>query len=224
MRRAAAILLLLSACGPREEKATEAVCPHDLSFDRTTVVSVSGSAPAAALRRDLDLPGLARERGAAVSTGKLQGLTVVEHKLLLRTLVKQTVSRGRACVWFDSVSVDLTPASVEIFVPREYPDGSCEYEAILTHEREHERVHAERLATVAKEIETALRSATWLPAKGNPLETADHVTAEAMLKDRLHKVIDPVYAKYKEDLTTAQATLDEPGLYQWVSKRCEGWK
>ncbi len=224
MRRAAAILLLLSACGPREQKAADAVCPHDLSFDRASVIRVSAVAPPAALRRDLDLPGLARKTGDAVGSGKLQGLTVVEHQLLLRTLVSQTVSRGRACVWFDSVSVDLTPASVEIFVPREYPDGSCEYEEILSHEREHARVHAERLASFSKEIEAALRSAKWLPAKGNPLETADRVTAEAMLKDRLHKVIDPVYAKYKEDLTAAQAELDEPGLYQWVSKRCDGWK
>jgi hypothetical protein len=133
-------------------------------------------------------------------------------------------ARGRTCVWFDEVRVDLTPASVQIFVPREYQEGSCEYEAVLAHEREHERVHRERLEAAVKEIEAALIGATWLPAKGNPLETEDRASAEAALNAKIRKVVTPVYEKYKTDLRSAQADLDRPELYQWVSKRCSSWK
>lgn len=210
-------------CG-RREAGTDAVCPHDPGFDRSKVVRVRADVPPAVLRRDLDLAALEAESHGSAGAGKQQGLTEVEHRLALRTRVNMETKRDRACVWFDEVSVDLTPASIQIFVPREYPEDSCESLAVLAHEREHERVHRERLAQAAKEIEAALTAAKWLPARGNPLEAADRAEAEAALNAKIRKVVTPVYEKYKEDLALAQAELDRPDLYQWVSKRCAGWK
>ena len=223
MRRATTALLLFTACGPHTP-VSDAVCPHDPSLDRSQVVHVRAEIPPAILRRDLDLAGINRESGGSAGSGKLQGLTLVEHRLAFYTRVSFAASRGRACVWFDTVNVNLTPAAVSIFVPSEYPEGSCEYDAVLVHEREHERVHRERLEAAAKEIEAALALAKWLPARGNPFEAADRASAEATLNDKIGRVVRPVYDKYKEDLTVAQNELDKPALYQWVSKRCEGWK
>ncbi len=59
---------------------------------------------------------------------------------------------------------------------------------------------------------------------GFPLEAADRATAETALNAKIRKVVTPVYEKYKENLASAQAELDKPELYQWVSKRCAGWK
>ncbi len=224
MRRATALVLfLLSACGRREAEIG-AVCPHDPAFDRSGLIKVRADVPPAVLRRDLDLAGLEAESRGSVGSGRQQGLTEVEHQLAFRTRVNMETARGRACVWFDEVKVDLTPASIQIFVPREYADGTCEYDAVLAHEREHERVHRERLTAAAAEIKEALASAKWLPARGNPLETHDRASAEAELNAKIRKVVTPAYDKYKEDLATAQADLDRPELYQWVSKRCAGWK
>lgn len=214
----------MSACGRGGGSGTGSACPHDPGFDRGDVVRVRADIPAAVLRRDLDLAALTGQSGGAAGPGKAQGLTEVRHQLAFRTLVKAETSRGRVCVWFEQVNVDLTPASVQIFVPREYPEDSCEYLAVLAHEREHERVHHERLTAAAREIEEALAAAKWLPARGNPFEAADRAEAEAALTAKIRKVVTPVYEKYKEDLTLAQAELDKPELYQWVSKRCAGWK
>lgn len=176
------------------------------------------------LRRDLSLAELAAESRGAAGAGKQQGLTEVEHQLAFNTLVNMETARGRACVWFDEVRVDLTPASIQIFVPREYREGSCEDLAVLAHEREHERVHREHLSAAVKSVEEALTSAKWLPSRGNPLEAEDRASAEAALNAKIRKIVTPVYEKYKKDLTAAQAELDKPELYQWVSKRCSGWK
>jgi len=219
---AAAVLLLLGAC--QGDPRGEPVCPHDPGFDRSRVIRVRADARPAVLRRDLDLAAIAKESAGSPGGGRAQGLTEVDNQLAFHTLVNMETARGRACVWFDEVRVDLTPASVQIFVPREYPEGSCEYEAVLAHEREHERVHRERLEAAVKEIERALTEARWLPAKGNPLETEDRASAEAALNAKIRKVVTPVYEKYKTDLGGAQADLDRPDLYQWVSKRCPGWK
>lgn len=180
--------------------------------------------PEAVLRRDLDLRALAKESAGTVGAGRSQGMTVVEHQLAFRTRVKSEASRGRVCVWFDELTVDLSPAAVSIFVPREYPVDSCEYLAVLEHEREHERVHRERLTAAGSAIADALAAAKWLPARGNPMEASDKTAAEAALTAKIKKVVAPVFDKYKEDLTLAQAELDRPDLYEWFSKRCAGWK
>jgi hypothetical protein len=221
MRRAAALLLLLAAC---KKPAGEAACPHDPGFDRSGVIQVRAEHRPAVLRRDLGLAEIAREAAGSAGAGRAQGLTVVDNQLAFRTLVNMETSRGRTCVWFDEVRVDLTPASVSIYVPREYAEDSCEYLAVLEHEREHESVHRERLEAAAVEIERALKDARWLPARGNPLETEDRASAEAALNAKIRKVVTPVYERYKSDLGRAQAELDRPDLYQWVARRCAGWK
>lgn len=213
----------MSGCGRAAPTQPASACPHDPGFDRSKVSRVRAEIPPAVLRRDLGLAQIAAETGSA-GAGRAQGLTEVEHQLRFRTLVNAETTRGKTCVWFDEVLVDLTPASIQIFVPREYADGSCEYDAILVHEREHERVHRERLTAAAAEIRAALEEAKWLPARGNPLEAADRASTEAALDAKIRKVVTPVYAKYKEELASAQADLDRPELYQWVSKRCSGWK
>lgn len=224
MHRATALLagLLFAACG-RGDSPGESACPHDPGFDRSQVILVRANIPPAVIRRDLDLAGIAAETGGAVGSA-LQGLTSIKDQISYRTLLKLEKSRGRTCVWFDSVKIDLTAVSVDIFVPREYPDDSCEFLAVLEHEREHERVHAERLTAAAEEIDRALTSANWLPARGNPFETDDRASAEAALEAKIRKVVTPVYDKYREDLAAAQAELDKPELYQWATRRCSGWK
>jgi hypothetical protein len=223
MRPAALLVLLLAGCG-RSEPRSGSNCPHDLGFDRSGLVRVHAKIPPAVLRRDMSLAEIMAEARGSTGGAKAQGLTEVEHQLAFRTLVNSETTRGRTCVWFDEVTVDMAPRSVQIFVPREYPDDSCEYRAILAHEREHERVHAERLTEAAARVEAALTAARWLPARGNPLEAADRASAEAALNEKIRKVVAPVYASYKEELSAAQAELDRPDLYQWVSKRCAGWK
>ncbi|MBI4061329.1 MAG: hypothetical protein HY403_07855 [Elusimicrobia bacterium] len=220
---AVVLLLFMGGCG-REESGTNAACPHDPGFDRSQVVRVRADAPPAVLRRDLDLAALAVESGGLAGPCKAQGLTAVEHRLSFRTIVNAKTSRGRTCVWFEEVSVDLTPASIQIFVPREYPEGSCEYLTVLDHEREHERAHNEHLKAAAEEIAGALTAAKWLPARGNPHEAADRASAEAALNAKIKKVVAPIYDRYKENLASSHAELDKPELYQWVSKRCGGWK
>ena len=193
-------------------------------FDRSGLVRVFADAPPAAVRRDLGLSEIKAQARGSVGDAKAQGLTEVSHQLAFRTLVSAEASRGRTCVWLDEVTVDMRPASVQIFVPREYPEDTCEQLAVLAHEREHERVHRELLKAAGAKIEAALNEARWLPARGNPLEAVDRPSAEAALDVKIRKVVAPVYAAYKEELTAAQAELDRPALYQWVSKRCSGWK
>ena len=71
----------------------------------------------------MNLAALARET-SSTGPGRSQGLTVVESRLAYSSQVQSRKENGRLCVWMDEVGVDLTPASVEIIIPSEYPDGS----------------------------------------------------------------------------------------------------
>ncbi len=218
MRAAAILLLACAACG---RPAPDAACSPDPAFDRSGLVRVRADAPAARVRRDLSLAGLQREAGTAAGT---QGLTKVDHATRINLNLRHETGGGRSCAWLEGVEVDLSPRAVEILIPSEYPEGSCEYEAILAHEREHERVHRESLAEAAKRARAALESAAWLPAKGNPASSAGPDAAESALGAEVDKVVLPIIAEYKESLKASQAELDAPALYRWTSQRCSGWK
>lgn len=224
MLRAIAAAALMAACG-RPEAPSPAACAHDTTLPREGHIEVKMSVPPARLRRDMDLHALAVESKGTVGLGAgPQGLTEVEHRLDVRTLMSLTPASGGACVWFEKVTIDLSPGDVAIFVPSEYPEDSCEYLAVLDHERGHERVHRERLEKAATEMQAALDGAKWLPLRGNPAFAADKDAAQKALEDKIRKVVHPAFEKFKWELTIAQAELDTPALYRWVTARCQDWK
>jgi hypothetical protein len=223
----ACIVLSAAACGRGRPSAGPA-CPHDLALDRAAPVSVVVSPVATVVRRDLDLDGLMKIKGAETlgPGGKLQGLTVVEHRLAYKTgiALANPLFGGPACAWIDKLTVNLTPASLTIYVPREYPEDGCESEQILAHERQHEDVHRDTLAEYADEMRRALARADWLPARGTPLAVADRAEAERRIEEMVDKAAKPVYGRFKEELAKRQAVIDVPENYRWVSRRCSHWK
>ena len=176
----------------------------------------------------MDLEGLTKIPGMENlgPGGKLQGLTVVEHKMAYKTgiAVSKHLFGGPECAWIDKLTVDLTPASMTIFVPREYPEDGCESEQILAHERQHEEIHRDTLAEYAEEMRRALTRADWLPARGTPLAVSDRAEAERRVEAMVDKATKPVYARFKATLAERQAVIDVPENYRWVSRRCANWK
>jgi hypothetical protein len=200
-------------------------CPHDASYPSAAPFEVVISTVVTVVRRDLDL---ARLPGAETlgPEGKLQGVTVVEHRMTYKTgiAVSRHLFGGPACAWVADLTVDLTPASMTIYVPHEYPEDGCESEQILAHERQHEEIHRDTLAEYADAIRRALAKADWLPARGTPLAVADRAEAERRVEKMVDKATKPVYAEFQEELKKRQAVIDMPENYRWVSRRCAHWK
>lgn len=132
--------------------------------------------------------------------------------------------RSGACAWLERLSVDITPSTVTIYIPSEYPEGSCEDAEILRHERQHEDIHRGALDQAAEEMRLALSRADWLPARGTPLEVADRAEAEKRLDEMVLKVVQPPYDAFKQRLAHDQAVIDLPENYEWVTRRCRDWK
>lgn len=219
--------LALAACG-RGSPASGPACPHDPDLGRAAPFEVVVGSVPTVIRHDTDLAGLARVPGteALGPGGKLQGLTVVEHRLAYRTGIAVTsrLLPGPVCSWIDKLTVDMTPQSLTILVPRDYAEGSCEYEQILAHERLHEEVHRDTLAEYADRMRRALAATAWLPARGTPLAVADRPEAERRVEEMVDKATKPVYAEFQAELKRRQSELDVPENYLWVARRCGHWK
>lgn len=220
-RHAAALACLLAACSP---PAGGPACPHEGRPDRAALVSVTHAPLKAVVRRDL---GLAEIAGLAGGMGAgLQGLTVVEHSFerkWTRTLAASS-KPGRSCVWLTRLTVDLTPAKAEIYIPREYPDGSCEAEEVAKHERDHEEVHRSALESFSVRLAAAFAAADWLPVRGAPLEVSGEKEADERLEDAFERIMAPERRRFLDEMRERNAVLDIPENYRWVTARCRGWK
>lgn len=218
----AAALLLLAACAPEGPD-----CAGDPSAPPGTAFEVVVSSSPTVVRRDLGFAGISALRASGQAPGgKLQGLTVAEHRLAYKSSI--ALSRGfmrkRSCAWLESLAVDLSPESVVIYVPKEYAPGSCAGEEILKHESRHEEIHRDTLAEYAEKLRAALAGADWLPGRARPLPVADRAEGERRIEAMVDKVVNPVYEEFKAELDKRQAVIDLPENYRWTGQRCDDWK
>ena len=227
MKRLALLALLAATACRRSAPHAGPACPHDPAQSQEIALRVEISSQTAVVRRDLDIAALGRLRQQReLEGGTPQGLTLIENRLSYKPEIKvaEAFSAGRSCAWLESVSVDLTPGQVTIYVPREYAEGSCQDSEILRHEHQHEEINRVVLDEIAQRMREALRSARWLPSRGTPLEVADRLEAERRLDKMVVDVIMPPYDGLRERFEKDQAVIDIPESYQWVTQRCPTWK
>lgn len=221
-------VLAAAACGRKPAFLGGPACPHDLELDRTVDATVTASPFATVIRHDLSLDGVAHLPGTETlgPGGKLQGMTVVHHQLSYKTAIAVTerLLPGPRCAWIEKLTVDMTPDKIEIYVPSDYPEDSCEYREILAHERLHEETHRDVLAQSADDMRRALAKAKYLPARGTPLEVSGRPEAERRIEAMIDKITKPVYEDFKRTLKARQAVIDLPENYRWTASRCSNWK
>lgn len=221
---AAALLLLLGACAPAvlERPLPEpGGRPRAGGFHR---FRVQATAAPTEIRRDLSLQEIARLPGAAGSGLKTQGLTVIKHSLATHTRFSTAKGTKDVYAWFDDVILEVEISSDIIHIPREYPEGSCEYQAVLEHERGHGRKARELAQELALQLERALAASQGIPTRFDPVISNDFDSAAEHLKGDIAKIVDPVYDQYEKDEKAAQARLDFPDPYDAVYRKCSGWK
>ena len=144
--------------------------------------------------------------------------------LQIQTRVEHATQKwdGHYCYWLQGIEVELLYKSLEVYVAREYKRGSCEYKAILRHEREHVAIARRNLEKFKPKVRYALTSLL-LPTPDRPIKLASAGASEAALEALLEKVLDPVYQEMQEDLNKAQAAIDTPQSYARVRAQCSNW-
>jgi hypothetical protein len=219
VRAPALLALALAACAPVVEDLPAAPGAPRSRFHRFRVV-VTAATPE--IRSDLDLASVARLPGAAKGL-KTQGLTTIKHSMATHTRFSTTKGAAPVYAWFDDVILEVSVSSIVIHIPKEYPPGTCEYEAVLAHERQHGKAARAQAAALAERLESALAAAEGLPTRFDPVIAANFDAAADVLKAAVAKVVDPVYDVYEKEEAAAQAALDRPDPYDDVYRKCSGW-
>lgn len=226
MRRALALgAALLAAAGAASAGEPEAAC-RPASASTTVFEVVVGSFPTV-IDRTRNIDQVNRLRSSDMRHPPLaHGLSVAEYHL--RDVVQSDAARtwpgGRTCAWLSRVTVDMTPDAIRVYIPKEYPPRSCEYEALVAHEMEHARLHRRRLKEAAERVRLALARATGLAGPHTPLAAETPQEAYALLQSQVEGVVLPIYDEFLKSIAAEQQALDDAEHYRRLGAACSHWK
>lgn len=127
---------------------------------------------------------------------------------------------GRWCLFITDVSIKVGYPLQEILVPAEYPVGSCEYEAIVAHERQHVALNRKILASHMISFQRRAESAL---AEKSPLVVASRQTVQSMLSQTIGKTLDPLFEPFRREREQQNRRLDTAANYRQISARCDRW-
>lgn len=224
MRVWALLGLLVMVLLPVEGRA-EATCPrpNDLSafeFDFHVYE------PRLVFRHDVDLLGLPRVEGHMETPPNgwtLQGLTITSDQLEIHAGWKEYhLSDGHVCLWINKLQVTVGMPEQRVYVAANYPEGSCEYNAILSHERQHVAINREVVQTYAGSIRQSLVSGV---RDINPIMTRGSADGPAVLR-RLQSAARPDMQAMQAELHRRNGAIDTPDAYrrQQQLAGCSHWQ
>ena len=105
-----------------------------------------------------------------------------------------------------------------VYVAKEFPEGSCAYQEIHSHELRHVKAYQDHVASIEKELTETLtrRFATGGPWRGPAGQTQER------LQQELNERWIPYVKREIERVKTAQARIDSPEEYARIEDSCGG--
>ncbi|MGE5546348.1 MAG: hypothetical protein ACM33T_05595 [Solirubrobacterales bacterium] len=150
------------------------------------------------------------------------GLTRTNTEFRLRPSMQRYSYRdGRSCVLLDEVEAVWRIGELVVDIAREYQPGSCEYQAIKTHEAEHVAIARRTFAEYEPRMRTRLRD---LVTGFEPtLVGGDPERYANQRMQQLFGEAKSLIAAFESDLRQRQAAIDTPASYRAVAAKCKGW-
>ena len=126
-------------------------------------------------------------------------------------------------MWVENLRVEFTYDTLNVYVTSAYPEGSCEYQAILDHENQHVAVHRRMYGQYQGIFKDALRQGKGIPLASNPIVVESIPEGKKEISDRISAVLDPVFNQFRDALQAEQDQLDTPGNYAALRGQCQNW-
>ena len=199
--------------------AAGAVCPPATGTYRVDVVL---EMPPVKIHHDLSRAqlGLLAFHGP---TDRILGVTASSLRAGTSTRYAHRPLEGEGvCFWVDHIDVLLRYEALDIYIASEYTRGSCQYQAILTHEKRHAKVARIYLDDYVQRIRSALASLA-IPKPRDPRRVQSVAEAEAKTQATVSKLLEPIIARLREDMAAAQKKIDSRAEYRRVEKQCPKW-
>jgi len=126
------------------------------------------------------------------------------------------------CFWVSVVDVELSYQQLDVNIAAEYEPGSCQYEAILDHEKEHVQVAQKILSPYAQQIQQALTTLS-IPTRDLPALADSEEQARAQVQSVLRQTLLPVHDQMSRLVRERQADVDTLENYRRTWRQCRKW-
>lgn len=133
------------------------------------------------------------------------------------------MQRGQqACIWLKGINAKFF-AFPTIHIANNFPKDSCEYEAVLEHEKKHILVLQEFHREFAPKFKTALRRiASSVEAQG-PMNASSIERIQKDMNARINSQIQAFNDSIIPVLEQRQNAIDNPHEYASVEAKCRDW-
>lgn len=172
-------------------------------------------------RPQRDLRRMQGGRGLAAEGWEPIGLTVAEFGFELSVSVRaQQASDGRYCAAITEVDATMGYSTIDVYVAREFPRASCQFSAIVDHERRHVVVFQQTLRDYADEVRRTLRAS----AEAQPAIIARSPREAALaFRNALRRNLETMVRRIGRVLDERNARLDTPQSYAREQENCGSW-
>ena len=163
----------------------------------------------------------AQHGGLRKANGLVLGLTHSAQISNLKFEFQVKTLGNRNCFNITNVNADFGHKELEVFIPREYHPGTCQYNTVMRHEKEHVRVNREGIRKYAKLLRKELEKAVY---RYNPKQTKNPKTAQKEARNALGGAMRRVNKKFQNDITKKHAMIDKPGGPYDATGACRKWQ
>lgn len=167
------------------------------------------------------IANLLRSQGMPAPAGqRALGITLTKTMFGLQA-ASQIMTRGNGyCVYLTSVDVDFGWNRVEVYVPTDFPKGSCQYNVVLDHENQHVAINRALLREFAPRLRARLEA---ILAGTKPLYTRSPNGATDVALADLNKQLSGMLKEFESLQKSRNAGIDSPANYTALSGMCKDW-
>ncbi len=179
---------------------------------------------------DAGVPNIRNHRSKAQLGGtnshgrRRQILGTMQGEVDLRWFINYHIEdfQDGSCYWVASANVELSYHQLDVNIASEYEPGSCQYEAILDHEKEHVVVAQNILSPYAQQIRAALTTLS-IPTPDLPAVADSPAEARAQVQAVFRRVLLPVRDQMSRLVRARQADVDTRENYRRTFRQCRRW-
>lgn len=148
--------------------------------------------------------------------GLHSGQIRISAKTRLGTQVYGDGPGALGCMYYDSIEIRINLSPV-IYIVKEFPPGSCAYEAVAEHEKKHARVDRWIANKYAKRIGAAVQDAVNEAGALGPWPKSDMKTVQNRMIGYVRSTVESLELLMTEEQARLQQKVDSMAEYENVS-------
>ncbi len=126
-------------------------------------------------------------------------------------------------MWIDSMTVEFVYNTLTVYVTSAYQEGSCPYDQVLAHEKQHVQIHREVYQEYQRQLQEKMAYATGLPTHSRPITTLNWEDGKEAMGKMINDVVNPVFEDFEIELSHRNGLLDSSDNYTELKSRCSNW-